>query len=466
MTNKSSPPSFHIWRLKRGSEKKFKQGHPWVFSSELAQSPKGIAAGDLIELQDDRGQFLAFGYGHPQSQISFRTLSTRADVQPDQQFFDDRLRQAQNLRVRTGVHRASHRLVFAEADFLPGLIIDRYRLQSPEAAQVFVVQASTAGIDRLLPQILNAIENLVAFENGDFNRTSIVIANDSKSRLIEGLSAEPKKIVRQGALTNPEHATILIESASSTVFYSSAQLAHMSAATDDLAMTVDFINGQKTGFFLDQRSNIQLAMRSFDGLIEEAKSLSASKPPKVLRVLDLFCYVGQWGAQLARAAADHGIECEVTLVDASAGALQIAAENVERQDAGRGLVRAVPIKLDILDHLAQLQAEPFDVVICDPPAFVKKKKDLPAGSAAYFKLNREALKRVRAGGLFVSCSCSGLFDEAEFRAMLSRLTAQNRHAMRWTARGSHSPDHPQRPEFPQGTYLKSWIGWVDSAATR
>jgi 23S rRNA (cytosine1962-C5)-methyltransferase len=175
-----------------------------------------------------------------------------------------------------------------------------------------------------------------------------------------------------------------------------------------------------------------------------------------LRVLDICCYVGQWGTQLAHLAAAAGLRAEVTLVDASAKALEIAARNVESHGG-----TANPQKLDVLEDLGRLPRQGYDVVICDPPAFIKKKKDLPTGTMAYQKLNREALRRTAGqGGLFVSCSCSGLFTEEDFRGMLARAAAGHEGEVRWIVRGSHSPDHPQRPEFPQGTYLKSWMGLV------
>ena len=426
-----------VWLLKKGSEKKFRFGHPWVFSSELAQSPKGIEPGQIVELRDVTGAFLALGYGHPNSLISFRTLSFDKNEVFDAPFFARKFTQAHRVRSVAGVARESHRFVFAEGDFLPGLVIDRFLLEDT-LSQVFVIQTSTAGMDRLLPEIETGLELFVKDARGiSWERTAIVVANDSKSRAMEGLEAEPKRLARPIEGFDPARARVVVQ----------APLEKLEPVLFD----VDFVGGQKTGFFLDQRLNVHLAAREVAELARLAR-----EDGRPLRILDLFCYVGQWGTQLAHVARTAGADVEVTLVDASARALELAAANVERV-GGKAIVE----KRDVVEDLARFERAAYDVVICDPPAFVKKKKDLPTGSQAYYKVNREAIRRTRQGGLFVSCSCSGLFDESEFRSMLSRVVASYEGKVRWVARGSHSVDHPQRPEFPQGTYLKSWMGLVD-----
>ena len=433
------------WLLKKGSEKKFKAGHPWVFSSELAQSPKGVLPGGLIQLCDSAGTPLAVGYGHPNSMISFRTLSLDGRDQIDSEFFVRKFRTAFAARQLAGVADHSHRFIFAEGDFLPGLVIDRFFLDNlpPDKAmssQCFVIQSSTAGIDRLLPFVLEGLEKFVSEIDTrvSWAASSVVFANDSKSRTMEGIEVQAKRVEKSAPEFNGSSSVIVVqppfEKMPPTLF------------------EVDFLGGQKTGFFLDQRSNVQLASRTVRELAKRAKFEN-----RTLKVLDLFCYVGQWGAQLASVARNEGADVEVTLVDASAKALELAGRNVERA-GGRAVIR----KLDILDALAaEFEKSSFDIVICDPPAFVKKKKDLPTGSQAYAKVNRDAIRKTKPGGLFVSCSCSGLFTEDEFREMLSKVTLSAPRPTRWIARGSHGPDHPQRPEFPQGTYLKSWFGLID-----
>jgi 23S rRNA (cytosine1962-C5)-methyltransferase len=433
----------HIWRLKKGSEKKFHSGHPWVFSNELAQSPKGLPAGELVELRDASDGFLAKGYGHPNSLIAFRTLTLAQDGVIDARFFAERFEKASRLRRLSGVDAFSHRLCFAEADGLPGLVIDRYRAalnQGPK--QIFVIQASTAGMDRLLSVVVEGLRIFVAGEaasgGATWEESAVVFANDSKSRIMEGLAAEPKNVVKDVAGFSPQATRIKIQPGLSDLA--------------PLGFEVDLVGGQKTGFFLDQRLNVHLASQ----VASEYFSGAARSGRNEVRILDLCCYVGQWGTQLSHLAKASGLRAEVTLADASLKALEVAARNVESH-GGRARIE----KMDVLNDLPKLARRGYDIVICDPPAFIKKKKDLPTGTQAYFKLNREAMRRVAPGGIFVSCSCSGLLSEDEFRSMLARVVASHEGETRWLMRGSHSPDHPQRPEFPQGTYLKSWIGIID-----
>ncbi len=425
----------HTWMLKKGSEKKFRFGHPWVFSNELSQSPKLLPPGALVDLRDHQGVFLARGYGHPNSLISFRTLTTREKERIDVDFFTDRLRRASKLRQIAGVSAQSHRLCFAEGDALPGLVIDRYRLIGD--AQVFVVQSSTAGMDQQLPLVFDALERLTKEEHTDaqspsWDRTSIVLANDSKSRAMENIAVEPKRIIRSAADFVAENASLLVQPGLPDL--------------EPLTFAADLIGGQKTGFFLDQRFNIQIVSRM-------AREIAKTK--REIRVLDLCCYIGQWGAQLSHLARASGSRAEVTCVDASGKALELAGRNVETHG---GVARLE--KMDVLEAITRLEKRSFDIVICDPPAFIKKKKDLPTGGQAYFKMNREAIRKVASQGLYVSCSCSGLFTEEDFRSMLARVSTSFDGEIRWLARGGHSPDHPQRPEFPQGTYLKAWMGIV------
>jgi 23S rRNA (cytosine1962-C5)-methyltransferase len=294
--------------------------------------------------------------------------------------------------------------------------------------------------------IFEALELLVKQEHAqdksrpDWENTAIVLANDSKSRVQEGLNAEEKRLVREIPNFVPSACELLIQSGSPDL--------------PNLNYSADLIGGQKTGFFLDQRLNVQLASRLVREMVH-----SSSHGKKELRVLDLCCYIGQWGGQLSHLVSQvskGAMRAHVTCVDASAQALALATKNVE---ANGGV--ADPRKSDVLaGGLDAFDPRSFDVVICDPPAFIKKKKDIPAGSQAYYKMNREALKKTVKNGLYISCSCSGLFTEEDFREMLARVCQSQAGEMetRWLARGGHSPDHPQRPEFPQGTYLKSWMG--------
>ena len=410
------------WRLKRGGDRRVRQGHPWVFAGELANSAREARAGEPIELRDDRDRFVAYGYGHPTSPISFRKLSANqkeTDVLTEA-FFTRRLRAARDARRAAGWADVSHRWLFAEADGVPGLVIDAFRATG---RWVVVVQASTAGVDAHLNQVFAALESFAA-ELAD--PLTIVEAPSSRARLAEGLALAPKRVV-----SGPDDLDDV------TV--------HL---IDGLRMRVELRNGQKTGFFLDQQWNA----RVMASLIE--RQFAGATAP--VRILDVCCYVGQWGAHAARAVVAAGGTATVTLADVSAAALRLAEANVRLA----GAAEVTRLEIDVLEALGEQTGE-YDVVICDPPAFVKKKADLEPGLRAYVKLNRDAMKLTRPGGLFVASSCSGLVKGADYQRVLAEASRKAGRSFRQVLTGGHAPDHPTRPEFPEGEYLKCFFGRVE-----
>jgi 23S rRNA (cytosine1962-C5)-methyltransferase len=411
------------WRLKSGFDRRFRAGHPWVYSNELTESPKGIAPGEPVTLSDAGGKFLARGYGNPHSLIAFRVLSRDPEgLDPlSVEGLRARILSARDLRATLGLESVSYRLMHGEADGIPGLVIDRYRLASGGGnAQAFVIQAHTAGVDRVLPQVLEALEPLIAERP-----SAIVLRNDLSVRKLEGITEEPAKVEATLPGVDLARAEILVKSAS---------------GGEPLRFSVDLVGGQKTGFFLDQAANIELA-------IARLGNLGGGRTK--IRALDLCTYVGQWGAQLARAF--PGLE--VLAVDASDKALAQARENIERAGA-----RCETLKGDVLRDLESLPAKGFDLVISDPPALIKSRKDVGAGTHAYLQLNTQAMRLLKRGGGIVSCSCSALLEEESFIETLGKAASRNRLDLRWVGRGAQSPDHPLRTEFPEGRYLKGWIG--------
>ncbi len=407
-----------------------------MFSNDLNHSPKTVTPGELVELYNEGGDFLAKGYAHPNTLICFRILTREGHEEINANFFCSRFERAFEKRKLAKVDAFSFRLIFAEADFLPGLIIDRYKMSGD--SQVFVLQSSTAGMDLLLPVVFEGLEQFVKkVVPIHWNKTGIILANDSKSRLLEGIAVEPKRV--QKDLESVDWNDIEIEIAPA--------LAELRA----LKMHVDLLGGQKTGFFLDQRSNIEMLI----GACKEIHSLSRTRK---LRVLDLCCYNAQWSSQLANLFSSMGVEAEFTCVDASDKALALAKKNLQKYHLKDSDIRLE--KLDVLKDLSKLADQSYDVVICDPPAFIKKKQDIPNGERAYMKLNRDAIKKTAQGGFFMSCSCSGHLDDLKFREVLIHATSKSGRNLEWLWRGTHSPDHPELAEFPQGTYLKSWLGWM------
>ena len=421
-----------VWKLQAGREKRIRSGHPWVFSNEISGSPKGVTPGQIVELQDLRGDFVARGYAHPSTLICFRVLTRDAgEINPfSHEFILRRILTAAALRISSGLGGASFRLVFGESDLLPGLIVDRFLTHQ---GNVLVTQAHTAGAQKLQDFFLEIAEkisrHLDELENASARPYTVVVRNDVRFRELEGLPIEQPRAV--GALTAAElkMIDILVRSASPE-------------QTEPILFSVNLWDGQKTGFFLDQAANI----RAF---LQVASNAKAAK----LKILDLCCFVGQWSTQIANHVKALGINAEFHLVDASASALELAAKNVNRVLPGS----AVPLKKDVMSELGDLPRD-FDVVICDPPALIKSRKDLGPGTQAYAKLNGLALARLRDQGLFVTCSCSGLLTEEDFQQAISKGMRKADRSIAWLQRGSPSPDHPVRFEFPEGKYLKCWIG--------
>ena len=438
-----------VWHVRKGAEAKVRRGYPWLFSNELAHSPKETEPGESIELRDYTDAPLAFGYGHPHSLIAFRALSAGAPPADGvtQDFLFSRLKRAQDLRRALGLDQTSHRLCFAEADGLPGLIVDRYLVHREEMergapAQVIAIQLTTAGMERAWPMVQLALEKLLSEDKGggaaDWAHTAILLDQGSSLRALEELPVLPKAWHRlpQGGWDGTSPTQVMVSTG---------------LGENPIALHVDFLAGQKTGLYLDQRPNLGLAAQIL-------RSWMQAGGLRKLKILDLFCYVGQWGAALSRVAAETGAGTELLLVDASERALELAARNCG-PDAGSGATRVRTQRADILESMEDIPAG-HDVVVCDPPALVKRRKDLPKGERAYSKLNREALRKVRPGGLIVTCSCSGLLDEEGFREALQRAQAQSGRVVQWIARGGQGLDHPVRAEFPEGRYLKCWIGVV------
>jgi 23S rRNA (cytosine1962-C5)-methyltransferase len=414
-----------IWRLKKGGDRRIRQGHPWVFSSELAHSQKEVLPGDIVELRDARDHFVAFGYAHPSSQICFRKLTSRSKETDlfSEEFLVRRLRSARDHRRAAGWTEFSHRWFYAEADGVPGLIVDAFLTEAK--SWLVVVQSSTAGVERALPQVYRALESFV----GELGSMTLIEAPSSRARLLEGLPVGERRVIR-GEADGLENLELCF--------------------ADGVRLICDLLDGQKTGFFLDQQWNASLLKPFLRASFKDFE--------RPVWVLDICCYVGQWAAHSVQALTESGCHAEVTLLDVSEKALNLAERNLRARSARPELIQA-----DALTTLASFAeiGRSFDVIICDPPAFIKKKADKDAGLRAYVKMNRDALKLLRPGGLYVASSCSGLVSGEDWRVVLAESAQKAGRVFRRLAMGGHGPDHPVRPEFPEGEYLKCLIGRVD-----
>lgn len=370
-------------------------GHPWIYANELARTQKQCEPGQLVNVKTGDGEWVGRGYYNSRSVIAVRLL-TRKDVSIDEDFLDQKIQAAQALREKLLHREEAYRLVFGEADGLPGLIIDRY-------GSILVTQFLTAGMDRLSDLILKVLINR-------FNPTAIVARNDAPSRKLEGLPVEKKLL--HGELP----ASVII-------------------SKNGLAFEVDIWEGQKTGFFLDQSENY----RFLAGLAEGK------------RVLDAFCYTGAWGL--------HALHYEATSVlglDSSKKAIQQARANAHRNGMES---RATFQEEEVFDGLRKLLAkgEQFDLIILDPPSFVKNRKELKDAVRGYKEINRLAMMLLTEDGVLITCSCSHLVDHAAFRDMLVSAAADAQRSFRIAAWHTQGPDHPIILGIPETEYLKCTI---------
>lgn len=433
------------WRTKPGADQRIRGGHPWVRQQDIQVFPRNHVPGEMVELQDHQGQFLARGYGNAESQIAFRAVTFDSSVfNPlSREYLLKKTIECWKFRDQIGL-RQSARIVFSECDDLPGLILDRYLLHGEKKRQVFAVQISTAGMSRALPDVEKFLEELVTqaqeaslCEMG-WADTAVVIRNDLSIRELEGLREEPPRFVKSFRDVDFSKVQIILPRADGG-----------NSDTKHLLMSCDLYQGQKTGFFLDQTANIAQ-------LCQFLKSNLSLQRQRVVRVLDLCCYVGHWSAQITAALRQQGIEVETTLVDVSKKALEFARVNAEAQGA-----KVTCLPHDVLKPFPkELVLHSFDIVIADPPAFVKAKKDIPTGSHAYLKLNTKALQYAKPWSFFVSCSCSGLITEEDFRGIIGKAIRRSGASTRMIAKGGPAPDHPGRLSFPDGHYLKMFIHQV------
>lgn len=379
-------------QLKQKEERRIERGHPWVFSNELKVLPKDLAPGEMVDVLDSAGRFVGRGYANPRSLITVRIL-TRKKENIDREFLRIRIAEARELR-RGFAFGDSYRAVFSEGDGLPGLIVDKY-------ADALVIQSLTAGIDGLLDDIISVLEEVYA-------PRIIVLRNDTASRALEGLAQE-KRVIR-GELSGP-----------------------ISIEESGISYGVDVLEGQKTGFFLDQREN-RLALKDY---------------VRGRRTLDCFCYVGAWALSAARFGA-----ADVLGIDSSERAIGLAQDNAARNNL------AVQFKAaDVFDELRALEKnrERFGCIILDPPAFVKSRAKVREALKGYKEINLRAMKLLEHNGVLVTCSCSHHIDEELFREMLiDAAHAAGRRARVFEMR-TQARDHPVLLAARETQYLKCAI---------
>jgi 23S rRNA (cytosine1962-C5)-methyltransferase len=384
--------------LKRGEDARLRAGHLWVYSNEVDVARSPLAAfepGEVCAIVDHRGKPVGIGYVNPNSLIAARLVSRGVEHALDRSLIVHRLNVALALRERLYAE-PYYRLVFGESDGLPGLVLDRF-------GDVVVGQIATAGMERLKDEITAAVVKVL-------KPRQLWWKNDASIRTMERL---------------PEYADLGHgEYGGETV-----------AREGGLEFAIDPVGGQKTGWFYDQRENRDLLARFVQGK----------------RVLDMFSYLGAWGLRAAAAGAS-----EVVCVDASAAAVESIARNAERNGLGD---RVTAVRADAFDHLKALREarEHYDVVILDPPAFIKRKKDFAEGRLAYRRINELGMQVLARDGLLVTCSCSHHMPRA---ALLEAVQQGVRHLDRQAQMLialQQAPDHPVHPAIAETDYLKGFV---------
>ena len=389
--------------LKKGQERRLNQGHLWVYSNEIdtqKTSLKNFTAGEQVVIMSQQGKPLGIAYINPHSLISARIVSRTTSVLLDRSLFVHRIKIALSLRERLFA-KPFYRLIFGESDLLPGIVVDRFN-------DILVVQITTAGMEQQRQALVEALEKVL-------KPSVILMRNDVKMRELEGLD-----------------------------LYNEVVLGELSGVTEieenQTRFQVDLQKGQKTGWFYDHRMN-------------RARVQHYAKDK---RVLDLFSYVGAWGLEAATAGAS-----EVFCVDASEQALDWLDSSAE-MNSFSNITSIQGNVFDVLKHLRN-EKEKFDIVIVDPPAFIKRKKDFKEGMNAYRRVNQMAMQLCSRDALLVTASCS---YHMPAETLVQQIQGASRHLDRFTQileQGHQSPDHPVHPALPETAYIKSFISRVTPA---
>lgn len=392
--SKTLPPL----RLKKNEERRLKAGHLWIYSNEVDtdKTPlKDFTPGMAVSVEDAQGHVLGNAYVNPHSLISARLVSRDTKYVLDQSLITHRLNIALSLREQCFA-QPFYRLVHGEGDNLPGLVVDRF-------ADVLVVQITTAGMEIQKQAVVAALEKTL-------KPTAIIFRNDSPSRKAEKLDSYIETV--SGTLSGP----VLLEE-------------------NNTRFDIDVLAGQKTGWFYDHRMN-RARMRHY---------------VKGKRVLDVFSYIGGWGVQALTAGAN-----EVMCIDTSAKAVDCIHHNASLNNAEDKLVS---IEGDAFEALKSLrhERERFDVVIVDPPAFIKRKKDFKEGLTAYRRINQMALQILNKGGYLVSASCSFHLKREQLHDTILKASRHIDRNAQIIEQGHQGPDHPVHAAIAETDYLKAFI---------
>lgn len=394
-----------IVTLKKGEGRTIKAGGAWVYDNEIASIMGSFEDGDIVSVQDFDGYFMGYGFINRKSKITIRLLSRKKDTVIDEAFIRMRVKNAWEYRKQT-IDTSSCRIIFGEADFLPGIVVDKF-------SDVLVVESLALGIDKLKPIILKCLKEVLA-EDGVQIR-GIYERSDAKVRLQEGMERV------KGFIGEPFDTKVEI-------------------VENGVHYMVDVEDGQKTGFFLDQKNN----------------RAAIQKLCKGKKVLDCFTHTGSFALNAGIAGAES-----VLGVDASELGVEQARENARLN----GLETKVQFTCaDVFDLLPELEekGEKFDVVILDPPAFTKSRSSIKNAVKGYREINLRGLKLVKEGGFLATCSCSHFMDPDLFQKTIQEAARGAHKRLRQVEFRTQACDHPILWAADQSYYLKFYIFQVCS----
>ena len=399
---------FPVFTVTPKAERSLRAGHPWVYGEEITAVEGGYRNGDMVDVVSSKGRYLGTGWVNDHSKIRVRILSRNANDTFDEAFFRRRVRYALDYR-KTVMGPADYRccrLIFGEADQFPGLTVDRFE-------NVLVTQTLSLGMEQRKEWVFRALVEGLREDGAEI--AALYERNDVAIRELEGLQQNKGFYPLEGLRDDLDGHVIITE--------------------NGLRYDVDYIEGQKTGFFLDQKYNRQAAARLAQGR----------------RVLDCFTHTGAFALNAAAAGAAH-----VTAVDVSQFALELAAENGRRN----GLTNLDYLCADVFDLLTRMAREKkcdYDYIILDPPAFTKSRATADRAYHGYKEINLKAIRLLPRGGYLATCSCSHFMSDEMFRRMLREAAQDAGVTLRQIEARQQAPDHPILPGVPETDYLKFYL---------
>ncbi len=399
---------FPVLRISPKAELSVRNGHPWIYDTEILDVSGACENGGLVDVASKKGRYLGTGFLSETSKIRVRLISRNPNDRFDEAFYERRLSYAWKYRKAVmGDDVSCCRLIFGEADQFPGLTVDRF-------GDILVTQTLSRGIEMIKPMLFPLLYRVLTRDGQKIR--GIYERNDVSLRAHEGLEENKGFFPIPGLLIPEETATVITE--------------------NGIEYAVDFENGQKTGFFLDQKYNRQAVARLAKGRT----------------VLDCFTHTGSFALNAAKGGAKA-----VHAVDISEAAVSLARENAVRNGLDGNMTFEAANVFDLLPAMLEAHDSRFDFIILDPPAFTKSRKTIDRAIRGYKEINLRAMRLLPRGGYLATCSCSHFMDDMLFRKMLHSAAADADVSLRQIEARQQSPDHPILWNVPETDYLKFYL---------